>query len=120
MAWPNWSGVIRNAGCALDGLQPLDHTSHRLGDAPEVGAVIRRLAVRQGLSAGLAADLETWMRAERVKLSRHNDVANAMDYKRYARFVVPLAMIENSAEMTSVALQRNWVFGMVRNHFDWA
>jgi hypothetical protein len=44
----------------------------------------------------------------------------ANEYDRYARFGVPLAFIENSAEMTSVPLQRNWVFGMVRNHFAWA
>ncbi|MDR3505132.1 MAG: hypothetical protein P4L52_02705 [Acidocella sp.] len=42
------------------------------------------------------------------------------EYDRYARFGVPLALIENSAEMTSIPLQRNWVFGMVRNHFEWA
>jgi hypothetical protein len=44
----------------------------------------------------------------------------ASEYDRYARFGVPLALIENSVEMTSIPLQRNWVFGMVRNHFDWA
>ena len=33
-----------------------------------------------GLSAPLVADLENWMREQRAKLSRHNDVAKAMDY----------------------------------------
>jgi len=32
------------------------------------------------LSAPLVADLEAWMRAQRAKLSRGNDVAKAMDY----------------------------------------
>jgi transposase len=39
-----------------------------------------RLAVRQLASAPLVAELEIWMRAERAKLSRHNDVAKAIDY----------------------------------------
>lgn len=42
------------------------------------------------------------------------------DYNLYARFGAPLALIESSAEMTSIPLRRNWVFGMARNHFDWA
>jgi transposase len=48
----------------------------------------RRKAVRQQLSAPLVADLETWMREQRAKLSRGNDVAKAMDYmlKRWAAF----------------------------------
>jgi hypothetical protein len=32
------------------------------------------------LSAPLVAELEAWMREERARLSRHNDVAQAMDY----------------------------------------
>src|SRR3990170_4813277 len=39
-----------------------------------------RRAVRQELGASLVADLETWMRAERPKLSRGSDLAKAMDY----------------------------------------
>ena len=38
-----------------------------------------RLAVRQERSAPLVRDLESWMRAERNRLSRHADVAKAMD-----------------------------------------
>src|SRR3954454_16412606 len=45
------------------------------GQSPE-----KRRAVRQELSAPLVADLETWMREQRAKLSRRNDVAKAMDY----------------------------------------
>jgi len=40
----------------------------------------RRKAVRHEHSAPLVADLEAWMREQRAKLSRGNDVAKAMDY----------------------------------------
>jgi hypothetical protein len=40
----------------------------------------RRCAVRQTMIAPLVADLEDWMRATRAKLSRHANVARAMDY----------------------------------------
>jgi transposase len=48
----------------------------------------RRKAVRQELSAPLVADLEAWMREQRARLSRGNDVAKAMDYmlKRWSVF----------------------------------
>jgi transposase len=45
------------------------------GEAPE-----QRRTVRQELSAPLISDLEVWMREQRAKLSRSNDVAKAMDY----------------------------------------
>ena len=47
-----------------------------------------RLAARQDRSGPLVAGLEVWMRGERAKLSRHADVANAMDYvlKRWDAF----------------------------------
>jgi len=53
------------------------------GQSPE-----RRKAIRQELSAPLVADLEAWMREQRAKLSRGNDVAKAMDYmlKRWTAF----------------------------------
>ncbi|MGY2932950.1 transposase [Bradyrhizobium sp. GM6.1] len=40
----------------------------------------RRRAVRQEFSAPLIADLKNWMREQRAKLSRRNDVAKAMVY----------------------------------------
>src|ERR1700726_3501599 len=48
----------------------------------------RRRAVRQELSAPLVADLESWLRQQRAKLSRGNDLAKAMDYmlKRWPAF----------------------------------
>jgi Transposase IS66 family len=44
--------------------------------------------IRQEQSASLVADLEAWMRIERAKLSRSNDVAKAMEYmlKRWSAF----------------------------------
>jgi hypothetical protein len=47
-----------------------------------------RLAVRRTRVAPLVADLQVWMRAERGKLSRHSDVAKALDYmlKRWDAF----------------------------------
>jgi transposase len=48
----------------------------------------RRQQVRQEASASLVADLERWLREERPKLSRGNDLAKAMDYllKRWPAF----------------------------------
>src|ERR1700687_3277042 len=48
----------------------------------------RRRAVRQELSTPLVADLERWLREQRAKLSRGNDLAKAMDYllKRWPAF----------------------------------
>ena len=43
-------------------------------------AAQQRLAVRKEGVAPLVEELETWMRAARGKLSRHADVAKAMDY----------------------------------------
>src|ERR1700688_3343612 len=42
----------------------------------------------QALSAPLVADLESWMREQRAKLSRGNEVAKAMEYmlKRWTAF----------------------------------
>ncbi len=52
----------------------------------------QRLAVRKELSAPVLAGLKEWMRAERVKLSKHSPVAKAMDYmlrrwELFARFL---------------------------------
>src|ERR1700735_365226 len=80
----------------------------------------RRKAVRQELSAPLVADLETWMREQRTKLSRGNDVAKAMDYmlKRWAAFTRFLddgriCLSNNAAEraLRGIALGRkSWLF----------
>jgi len=85
------------------------------GQTPE-----RRRAVRQELSAPLAADLEAWMREQRAKLSRRNDVAKAMDYmlKRWGSFTRFLedgriCLSNNAAEraLRGIALGRkSWLF----------
>ena len=80
----------------------------------------RRRTVRRDLSAPLVADLEIWMREQRAKLSRGNDVAKAMDYmlKRWAAFTRFLddgriCLSNNAAEraLRGVALGRkSWLF----------
>jgi hypothetical protein len=79
-----------------------------------------RLAIRQKRSAPLVAALETWMHGERAKLSRHNDVAKAMDYllKRWPAFTRFLddgriCLSNNAAEgaLRGIALGRKaWLF----------
>lgn len=79
-----------------------------------------RLTARRELSAPLVADLETWFRAERAKLSRHADVAGAMDYmlKRWGAFTRFLSdgricVSNNAAEraLRGIALgRRSWLF----------
>ena len=79
-----------------------------------------REVARQEQSAPLVADLESWMRAERAQLSRHNDLAKAMDYvlKRwdaFTRFLTDgrICITNNAAEraLRGVALGRkSWLF----------
>jgi transposase len=79
-----------------------------------------RRRVRQERSAPLVTELETWMRKERAKLSRGNDVAKAMDYmlKRwpsFARFLDDgrICLTNNAAEraLRGIALGRkSWLF----------
>src|SRR3954454_4297632 len=85
------------------------------GQSPE-----KRRAVRQELSAPLVANLEAWMREQRAKLSRRNDVAKAMDYmlKRWSAFTRLLddgriCLSNNAAERGArgIALGRkSWLF----------
>ena len=80
----------------------------------------RRRAVRQELSAPLVAGLEQWMREQRPKLSRGNDLAKAMDYmlKRWPAFTRFLddgriCLSNNAAEraLRGIALGRkSWLF----------
>ena len=80
----------------------------------------QRRAVRQELSAPLIADLESWMREQRAKLSRGNDVAKAMEYmlKRWPAFTRFLddgriCLSNNAAEraIRGIALGRkSWLF----------
>ena len=80
----------------------------------------QRKASRQERSAPLVASLQTWMREERAKLSRHSDLAKAMDYmlKRwgaFARFLDDgrICLSNNAAEraLRGIALGRkSWLF----------
>ena len=82
--------------------------------------VDQRKAVRQDRSAPLLAGLQTWMREERARLSRHNDLAKAMDYilKRWDAFTRFLddgriCLSNNAAEraLRGIALGRkSWLF----------
>jgi len=80
----------------------------------------RRRQVRQELSVPLVADLERWLREQRPKLSRGNDLAKAMDYllKRWTAFTRFLddgriCLSNNAAEraLRGIALGRkSWLF----------
>ncbi|SEE20678.1 Transposase [Rhizobiales bacterium GAS191] len=79
-----------------------------------------RVAVRRRDIAPLVDDLIDWMKRERAKLSRHNDVAKAMDYmlKRmdvFTRFLEDgrICLSNNAAEreLRGIALGRkSWLF----------
>ncbi len=83
-------------------------------------SVAERLVVRQDRSASLVEDLETWMRQQRARLSRHDPVAKAMDYMlaRWAAFTRFLedgrvCLTNNAAEraLRGLALGRkSWLF----------
>jgi transposase len=80
----------------------------------------QRLAVRRKDIAPLVDDLIGWMKQERVKLSRHSDLAKAMDYmlKRinaFTRFLTDgrICLSNNAAEraLRGIALGRKaWLF----------
>jgi len=80
----------------------------------------KRLVARQELSLPLVTDLDTWMREQRAKLSRHNEVAGAMDYMlnrwdAFTRFLNDgrICLTNNAAEraLRGIALGRkNWLF----------
>ena len=80
----------------------------------------RRRQVRQELSVPLVADFEHWLREERPKLSRGNDLAKAIDYmlKRWPAFTRFLddgriCLSNNAAEraVRGIALGRkSWLF----------
>ena len=79
-----------------------------------------RLAVRQRESKPVVADLETWMRAERARLSRHAETARVIDYMltRWPAFIRFLddgriCLSNNAPEraLRGVALgRRAWLF----------
>ncbi len=80
----------------------------------------QRMAVRQTQIAPLVAELEAWMREQRARMSRHAEVAKAMDYMltrwdAFSRFLHDgrLCLTNNAAEraLRGVALGRKaWMF----------
>ena len=80
----------------------------------------QRLAHRQEHIAPLVDDLHGWMSAERARLSRHADVAKAMDYmltrwQAFTRFLSDgrICLTNNAAErvLRGIALgRRAWLF----------
>jgi transposase len=83
-------------------------------------SVAERLAVRRERVAPLVSELGNWMRTERAKLSRHNDVAKAMNYmlnrwETFTRFLGDgrICITNNAAEraLRGIALGRkSWLF----------
>jgi len=79
-----------------------------------------RLVVRQDQSAPRTAELEIWMREQRVRLSRHDPVAKALDYMltrwtAFTRFLGDgrICLTNNAAEraLRGLALGRkSWLF----------
>ena len=131
-------GPITEAGCWAHGRRKLFELA-QLAKAPLAAEAVRRidaifdvertlnglppeqrLAVRQQHVTPLVAELETWMRAARGKLSRHAEVAKAMDYmlRRWATFTRFLhdgriCLSNNAAEraLRGIALgRRAWLF----------
>jgi hypothetical protein len=80
----------------------------------------QRQTVRQQDIAPLVTELELWLREHRVKLSRHNDLAKAMDYMltrwdAFTRFLTDgrICMTNNAAERALCAVavgRKNWLF----------
>jgi transposase len=80
----------------------------------------QRLAVRQQRIKPILGDLEQWMRAERARLSRHAEIAKAIDYmlKRWPSFTRFLddgriCLTNNAAEraLRGIAIGRKaWLF----------
>jgi len=131
-------GPIVEAGCWAHGRRKLFELAE-LGRAPLAAEAVRRidaifdaeraitglaaerrLAARRSQVAPLVIDLEIWMRDARAKMSRHADVARAMDYmlKRwspFSRFLDDgrICLTNNAAEraLRGVAIGRKaWLF----------
>jgi transposase len=110
---------LAKAPLALDAVRRIDavfDVERTLNGLPEA----RRLALRQEHAAPLVRELEAWLRCERARLSRHNDVAKAMDYllKRWPAFTRflddgKICLTNNAAEraLRCIALgRRSWLF----------
>jgi transposase len=104
---------------ALEAIRKIDvlFDIERAINGLDVGA---RKAARQERSIPVVTELEAWMRAERARMSRHNDVAKAMNYmlkrwKAFTRFLDDgrICITNNAAEraLRGIALGRkSWLF----------
>jgi transposase len=109
---------LRKAPLAVEAVQRIDEifAIERTINGQSAGD---RLAVRQRDSKPIVADLETWMRAERARLSRHAGTAQAIDYMltrwpAFTRFLDDGRRLSNNAAeraLRGVALgRRSWLF----------
>jgi transposase len=108
-----WSPMAVEAVKRIDRIFEAERTLNGLPAA-------ERLAQRKAHIAPMVTELEVWMRAERARLSRHADVARAMDYmlKRWPAFTRFLedgriCLSNNAAErsLRGIAVgRRNWTF----------
>ncbi len=110
---PVISPIAFEAVQKIDAVFTLERTINGLSRA-------ERVAARRNDVAPLVNDLIAWLKRERAKLSRHNDVAKAMDYmlKRidaFTRFLDDgrICLSNNAAEraLRGIALGRkSWLF----------
>jgi transposase len=110
---------VAKAPLAIEAVRRIDAIFDVERDINGIAAEQRR-ALRQVRVAPLVGALEIWMRAERSKLSRHADVAKAMDYmlKRWVAFTRFLddgriCLTNNAAEraLRGIAIGRKaWLF----------
>ena len=110
---------LAKAPIAAEAVRRIDAIFNVERDINGVPAAERQVA-RQQRVAPLVAGLETWMRAERGKLSRHSEVTKAMNYmlKRWPAFTRFLddgriCLTSNAAEraLRGIAIGRKaWLF----------
>ena len=110
---------VAKAPLAIEAVRRIDAIFEVERDINGLAAEQRR-AIRQVRVAPLVGALELWMRAERGKLSRHNEVTRAMDYmlKRWEAFTRFLGdgricLTNNAAEraLRGIAIGRKaWLF----------
>ena len=110
---------LRKAPLAVEAVQRIDEI-FAIERTINGQSVSDRLVVRQRDSKLIVADLETWMRAERARLSRHAATAQAIDYMltrwpAFTRFLDDgrICLSNNAAEraLRGIALgRRSWLF----------
>src|SRR5262245_39881044 len=110
---------LRKAPLAIEAVRRIDEI-FAIERGTNGTAAEQRLAVRHDRIRPLVSEFETWMRNERARLSRHADIARAMDYmlKRWPAFTRFLhdgriCLSNNAAEraLRGIALRRRaWLF----------